>query len=344
MRVASKHHPLHSSADFALAASGHRTTWTPEIPASIPFPSSSVGRPRRPPAPALVLGAPAPGSKSPALTNSIPCSNDGTTPVRHPFPPLKDAQRVVSPARPRLLPSCWNRFPRSTAPDPQLATVDPLGGSHRTSRGIRRWSRGRPFPSPESVPHVRDTRAFPRGFSFNDFESTSSSPGISLAQRGSPAWCRTPAFQQAAAGRSTEDGSRVAGVELARLTLGQKASRVLIFLLGAAKPRIAPHLARFGVNQAAPDEGCRRLRAVSGERLDSCCSSWGPRGNSNAFGTLRAKAANCFGGCRSENGTSCARWTWKSPRSSSAACWWRPLTPPCSSDRTCSRILCLPTS
>lgn len=61
------------------------------------------------------------------------------------------------------------------------------------------------------------------------------------------------------------------------LTLGQKAQRALVFLLGIAQPRVASKLVPFGFDQEALDEGWRRLRAISGERLDTTPAPTDPR-------------------------------------------------------------------
>lgn len=55
---------------------------------------------------------------------------------------------------------------------------------------------------------------------------------------------------------------------MATLSIGQKGRRVLNFLNGAAKPRAASLMARYGFGQEAYDNGWRLLKAVSGEHLD----------------------------------------------------------------------------
>jgi len=54
---------------------------------------------------------------------------------------------------------------------------------------------------------------------------------------------------------------------MARLTTGQKAQRVVRFLIGVRKPRVATALASHGFTQEALDEGWTLLRALAGEKL-----------------------------------------------------------------------------
>lgn len=54
---------------------------------------------------------------------------------------------------------------------------------------------------------------------------------------------------------------------MARLTIGQKAQRVLRMLMGLRHPRVATSLAAYGFNQTQLNEGWDYLRAVSGQRL-----------------------------------------------------------------------------
>jgi hypothetical protein len=54
---------------------------------------------------------------------------------------------------------------------------------------------------------------------------------------------------------------------VARMTIGQKAERVLKLLLGLRNPRIVEALAAFGFAQADRDEGWRLLRSLTDGRL-----------------------------------------------------------------------------
>ena len=56
---------------------------------------------------------------------------------------------------------------------------------------------------------------------------------------------------------------------MARLTLGQKATRVLDFLLGLRNARIAAWLKPYGFDQPVLHEGWSLLRAVGKTQLDS---------------------------------------------------------------------------
>jgi hypothetical protein len=55
---------------------------------------------------------------------------------------------------------------------------------------------------------------------------------------------------------------------MARLTIGQKAERVLKFPLALRNPRIAAMLAQYNFTQADPDEGWDLLRNITRTRLD----------------------------------------------------------------------------
>src|SRR5262245_60959067 len=57
------------------------------------------------------------------------------------------------------------------------------------------------------------------------------------------------------------------GRGMARLTVGQRASRVLVFLFAFRNPRIAGPMSRFGFKQAQLDEGWEKLRKASRTRL-----------------------------------------------------------------------------
>ena len=54
---------------------------------------------------------------------------------------------------------------------------------------------------------------------------------------------------------------------MARLTTGQKAQRVIRFLLGMRRPRIAGALFSYGFTQETLDEGWTLLRSLVGEKL-----------------------------------------------------------------------------
>lgn len=54
---------------------------------------------------------------------------------------------------------------------------------------------------------------------------------------------------------------------MARLTTGQKAQRVVRFLLGIRRPRVVAALGSYGFSQATLDEGWTLLRGLVGERL-----------------------------------------------------------------------------
>jgi hypothetical protein len=56
---------------------------------------------------------------------------------------------------------------------------------------------------------------------------------------------------------------------MARLSIGQKAQRVLRVLMGARSARIASQLAPYGFTQAVIDEGWTLLRGVTSARLDT---------------------------------------------------------------------------
>ncbi len=54
-----------------------------------------------------------------------------------------------------------------------------------------------------------------------------------------------------------------------KMTLGQKAQRLLTFLMGVRHADIAHTLAKHGFNQQELDQGWRLLRKVAGERLNA---------------------------------------------------------------------------
>ncbi|MEM6792128.1 MAG: hypothetical protein AAF715_31715 [Myxococcota bacterium] len=63
---------------------------------------------------------------------------------------------------------------------------------------------------------------------------------------------------------------------MARNTTGQKAQRVLRFILGLRRPRVATALAAFGFTQTTFDEGWALLRALVGEQLAAPVSTGPP--------------------------------------------------------------------
>ena len=54
---------------------------------------------------------------------------------------------------------------------------------------------------------------------------------------------------------------------MAKLTIGQKAERVLELLMGLRHPRVASTLAAYGFTEADLNDGWNRLRTVWGKRL-----------------------------------------------------------------------------
>ena len=56
---------------------------------------------------------------------------------------------------------------------------------------------------------------------------------------------------------------------MAKLTIGQKSTRLLYFLMGLRNHAIAGELARFGFGQDTLDEGWTLLRSVAGDRLEA---------------------------------------------------------------------------
>lgn len=60
---------------------------------------------------------------------------------------------------------------------------------------------------------------------------------------------------------------------MAKLTIGQKATRLLYFLMGLRNHSVAGELARYGFAQATLDEGWALLRSVAGDRLEAVPSS-----------------------------------------------------------------------
>lgn len=56
---------------------------------------------------------------------------------------------------------------------------------------------------------------------------------------------------------------------MAKLTVGQKAERVLKLLLGLRNPRIAEALHHYGFKESDRDEGWQRLRALTGDKLST---------------------------------------------------------------------------